>query len=63
MNERKRMIADSKIRQDGVWLKPGDVFECTPGDAADLEAMGFAHRDTSDVPVRRQYRRRDMTAQ
>lgn len=58
----KKMIAQAKIRQEGVWLKPGDKFECSQGDADDLMAMGFAQPDT-DEPPKRQYRRRDMTAQ
>lgn len=59
--EKRKMIAEARIRQDGVWLKPGDEFECTAADADDLKAMKMA-RPVDDRP-RRQYRRRDMTAQ
>lgn len=62
----RKMISDAKIKQDGVWLKRGDLFECTDGDAEDLEAMGFAHpAPDADLPVapRQTYRRRNLTAQ
>jgi len=58
---KRKMIADAKLRQDGVWFKCGDVFECTDTDADDLKSMGMAHE--AEEPAKRQYRRRDMTAQ
>lgn len=70
MSGKVKMIADARIRQDGVWLKPGDPFECSERDAADLESktMRMAHRAPGVVEaaveqVRHTYRRRNLTAQ
>jgi hypothetical protein len=62
---KRKMIADGRFRQDGVSLKPGDEFECTEQDAADLRAMGFAHDPPTVVEravetVTRPYRTRNM---
>lgn len=63
MNERRKMIADAKFKHDGAWLKRDDEFTCSAEDADDLKAMGMAHDGPGDETAKRQYRRRDMTAQ
>lgn len=68
MSDKVDMIADAKLRQDGEWIRPGKPFRCSLSDAADLKAMGMAHRAPGVVEeaverVKRQYRRRDLTAQ
>lgn len=60
---KRKMIAETKIRQDGVWLKNGDPFEATDEDAADLVSMKMARYETKDMTPKRRYNRRDMTAQ
>jgi hypothetical protein len=64
---RRKMIADGRFKHDGVALKPGDEFECTEQDAADLKAMGFAYDPPTVVEevverVTRPYRTRNMRA-
>lgn len=58
-----KLIADAKLRQNGEWIMRGQEFEASDQDAEDLIAMDMAHPATIVERVKRQYRRRDMTAQ
>lgn len=57
------LISTARHKYEGRWLKPGDVFMATAGDADDMLAMGFATRVKVPAIERPQMHTADMTAE
>jgi len=64
---KRKMISDGKFTHEGKALNSGDEFEADEQEAADLASrpIRLAHYKTEDSSngAKRQYRRRDMTAE